>query len=60
MWRVRGRREVHTGLERDHLENLDVDGRIILKCILKELCGCVDWIDLALNRGKWQAFVKRE
>jgi len=28
--------------ERDHLEDLDVDGRIILKCILKELFGCVD------------------
>lgn len=28
--------------ERDHLENLDVDGSIILKCILKELFGCVD------------------
>jgi hypothetical protein len=59
MWRVWGRREVHTSLERDHLEDLDVDGRIILKCILKELCGCVDWIDLVLNRGKWRAFVKR-
>ena len=32
---------------RDHLEDLDVDGRIILKCILKKLFGCVDWIDLS-------------
>ena len=34
-----GAAEVHTGflwidlMERDHLEDLDVDGRIILKCI---------------------------
>jgi hypothetical protein len=41
------------------LEDLDVDGRIILKCILKELYGCVDWIDLAQNRGKWRGFVKK-
>jgi len=33
--------------ERDHLEDLDVDGRIILKCILKDLFGCVDWSDLS-------------
>ena len=58
MWHVWGRREGHTGLERDHLEDLDVDGRIILKYILKEFYGCVDWIDLVQNRGKWQAFVK--
>ena len=32
--------------ERDHLEELDIEGMIILKCILKELFGCVDWVDL--------------
>jgi hypothetical protein len=39
MWRLWGRREMHTGFWwgnlkfRDHLENLGVDGRIILKWI---------------------------
>ena len=42
MWRICGRREVHRGLwwgnleERDHLEDLDGDGRIISKEILKK------------------------
>jgi hypothetical protein len=45
--------------ERDHLEDLDVDGTRMLKCILNELYGCVDWIDLAQNRSKWRAFVKK-
>ena len=37
MWDIRGRGMVHAGFwwgnlrERDHLEDLDVDGRIILK-----------------------------
>jgi hypothetical protein len=37
MWHVKGREEAHTGVlwedlrERYHLENLGVDGRIILK-----------------------------
>jgi hypothetical protein len=37
-----GKVEVHTGLwwrdpgERDHLKDLDVDGRILLKCIFKK------------------------
>jgi hypothetical protein len=42
MLHVCGRREVHTGLwwenleERDHLEDLDGDGRIKIKGILKK------------------------
>jgi hypothetical protein len=33
--------------ERDHLENVGIDKRILLKCILKNSVGSVDWIDLA-------------
>jgi len=38
--------------ERDHFENLDTDGRIILKFF-----GMREWITLAHNGDKWQAFV---
>ena len=38
--------------ERDHLEDLDVDGMIILKFVLKESVGIGDWIDWALDRKK--------
>jgi hypothetical protein len=40
------------------LDDLDVDGRIILKRILKEHNGGgVDWIDANQNRDRWQALV---
>lgn len=54
MSRVRG--EVHTGLlwgnlkVLDCLECLGVDGRTILKGILRSL---LVWINLARNRDKW-------
>jgi hypothetical protein len=38
--------------ERDQLEDLLVDGWIILKCILSGTEG-VDWINLVQERGKW-------
>ena len=58
MSRVRG--EVHTGLwwgnlkVPECLECLAVDGRMILKRILKEF---LVWINLAENRDNWQAGV---
>jgi len=45
MWHVWGRTKMHTGLcwvnlkEGDHLEDLRVDGRVILKLILKKYDG---------------------
>jgi len=62
---VLGRTEKHTGFwwvkikERDHLEDLGIDGRIILKTGRKE----VGWeginrTDMAQNREEWRAPVK--
>jgi len=42
MWHVWGRGEVHTGFwwgnlrDKNQLEDVDIDGRIILKCIIKK------------------------
>jgi hypothetical protein len=58
-----GKREVHTEFwwgdlkEGDYLGDPDVDGRIILKWILKKLDGGMDWIELAEDRDRWRALV---
>ena len=44
--------------ERDHLEKPSVDARVILRWILKELRGGMDWIDLASDRNWWRTRVK--
>jgi hypothetical protein len=37
-----------------------VDGKTILKCIFKtQDVGGMDWIDLAQDRDKWRALVKK-
>jgi len=43
--------------ERDHLEDIGVDGRIISKFTFKKWDGGMDWIDLARGRDRWPAVV---
>ena len=45
--------------EKDHLEDPDVDGRIILKRIFRKWDGSMDWIDLAQNKDRWRPLVNR-
>jgi hypothetical protein len=54
---------VHAGFwwrdlrERDHFEDLGVDGWIIFKLIFKEWDGGMDWIDLAHSWDRWWVLV---
>jgi hypothetical protein len=54
---------VHTGFwwgnlrEADHLGDPGVDERIILKWILKQWDGGMDWIELPQDRDRWWAVV---
>ena len=66
MQHVWGRGGVHTGFwwgdlkERDHLEDLDIYGRIIIIIIIwvfKKRDAGMDWIDLVQDRDRWQALV---
>jgi hypothetical protein len=42
---------------REHQEDLDIGGRIILRWILERGWGGMDLIDLAENRDRWRALV---
>ena len=59
-----GKGEVHTGLwwgnlmERGHLEDFGVDGKIILNWISKTWNGVMDRIDLVHNNDEWQALAR--
>jgi hypothetical protein len=44
-------------MEREHFEDLGLDGRIILKMFFKNLDGGVDWIVLAEDMERWWAIV---
>jgi hypothetical protein len=60
-----GREERHIGgfgggnlRERDHLEEPDEDGRIILRWIFRKWdVGGMDWIELAQDMDRWRALV---
>jgi len=59
MWHGWGRRQIHTTCwcenlkEKDHLEDVDTDGIMILILILKKMDGRMcDWINLAEERNK--------
>jgi hypothetical protein len=43
--------------EREHLEDVGVDGRIILKRIFRKWDRNMDWIDLVQDRESWHALV---
>jgi len=58
------KREVHIGFcwgnlgERIDLEDLGMDGRIILILNYRKSVWDMDWIDLAQDRNRWNAVVK--
>ena len=58
-----GREKVNTGFwwgnlrERDHLEEVSLDWRVILKRIFKKWGGVMDWIYLAQDRDMRRAVV---
>jgi hypothetical protein len=43
--------------EKDHLEDLGVDGRIILRWIYRKFVGGIDWIELVQDREGWRELV---
>jgi len=43
--------------ERDHLVDPGVDGRIILRWVLRKGWVGMDWIDVAQDRERWWALV---
>jgi hypothetical protein len=44
--------------ERRHLEDRGIDGRIIFYMDLQEMgCGGMEWIDLVLDKDRWQTLV---
>ena len=44
---------------RDTLEDLNVDGNIILKSIFKKWDRVMDWVDLAQDRDRWRDLCMR-
>jgi hypothetical protein len=44
-------------MKREHWEDLDIGGKIILKQIGQLGCGGMDWNQLAWDMDQWRAFV---
>ena len=44
-------------LKRKHLEDLCIDGKMILKWIFEKWFGSMDWIDLTQDRDRWRVLV---
>jgi hypothetical protein len=44
-------------MEEDHLEDLSIDGRIILVGLQGVGWGGMNWMDLAQDRDRWRALV---
>ena len=63
MWHLVGTGEIQTRLgwgilmEEDHLEDLGIDGRIILVGLQGVGWGDMNWMDLAQGRGRWRALL---
>jgi len=63
MWHVWETGKVHAGFwwgdlrEIDHLEDVGINGTIVLNLIFKNWDGDMDWIDLARERDRWRALV---
>ena len=43
--------------EESHLEDLGIDGRVILKSVFEKWNVDMDWIDLVPDRDRWRAVV---
>jgi len=54
VWRMERLGDLREG---NHLEAVDVGGKIILKWIFKKWDKGMDWIDLAEDRNSWLALV---
>jgi hypothetical protein len=58
-----GREVAYTGFcwgnlrERDTLGDSGIDGRIILRWVFRMWDVCMDWMELAQERGRWRALV---
>jgi len=46
-----------TPWEREHLEDPDIDGRIILRWLFRKCDGSMEWVYLPQDRDRWWAQV---